>query len=69
MEFVVVELNATEYAEVVGAEFIGGTDLGSVYGRRMERGRDGRCESGRGGMWRGRGRRRQSSSREPRARR
>jgi hypothetical protein len=32
-------------AEVAGVELVGGTDLGRGRGRRMERGRDERCES------------------------
>jgi len=53
MELVLVELDAiaefdaTECLEVVGAELIGGMDLDSGRGRRMECGRDGGCESGR----------------------
>jgi hypothetical protein len=53
MELVLVELDTsaelhvTECAEVVDAELIGGTDLGSGRGKRMECGRDGRRESGR----------------------
>ena len=44
-----VELDATEYAEVVGTEVIGGTDLGNGCGTAgvwSQRGRDGRRESG-----------------------
>ena len=33
-------------AEVAGVELVGGTNLGRDRGRRMEHGRDGRCESG-----------------------
>jgi hypothetical protein len=40
-----VELDATEYAEVIGAELVGSTELGSGRGRQMERGHDGRRES------------------------
>jgi hypothetical protein len=62
MELILVELDAgteyvdaTECAEVTGAELIGDTDLSNGRGRRMERGRDGRHESGRwaGGAGRG----------------
>ena len=54
MELVVVELDtnaeldATEYAEVVGTEVIGGTNLGNGRGTTgvwSQRGRDGRRES------------------------
>ena len=41
-----MELDATEYAEVAGAELGGGTDLGSGRGRWMERSCDGRREYG-----------------------
>jgi hypothetical protein len=41
MDLVVVELDATEYAEAAGAE------LGSGHDRWMERGHNGRCESAR----------------------
>jgi hypothetical protein len=66
MELVLVELDAiaeldsTEYSEAAGAELVGGTNLNSGRGRRMERDRDGRCV-GRGGADE---RRRQSPSRE-----
>jgi hypothetical protein len=43
------ELDATECAEVVGAELVGGTDRGSDHGRWMERNRDERCEYAQGG--------------------
>jgi hypothetical protein len=41
-----VEIDATEYAEVTGAELVGSTKLGSGRGRQMEHGHDGRRESG-----------------------
>jgi hypothetical protein len=37
-----VELDATEYAKVVGTEVIGGIDLGNGRSRRTMCGRDGR---------------------------
>jgi hypothetical protein len=46
MELVVVELDATVYVEVAGAELVSGTDLGSGRGKRMECGRDDRGEVG-----------------------
>jgi hypothetical protein len=42
------DLNATEYAEVAGAELVSCTDLDSGYGKRMERNCDSRRKSGRG---------------------
>jgi hypothetical protein len=41
-----VELDVTECAEVVGAELVGGGDLGSGRGRQMGHAHDGRHESG-----------------------
>jgi hypothetical protein len=52
MELVDVELDAG--AEIADVELIGGTDLDRSWGRRMERGRDGRRGFVRG-MRRGRG--------------
>jgi hypothetical protein len=40
------ELDATECMEAVGGDLVGGTDLVSGHGRRMECGHDGRRESG-----------------------
>jgi hypothetical protein len=40
-----VELDATECAEVIGAELVSGMDVGSGRGRQMEHGRDRRRES------------------------
>ena len=36
MELIVVELDATDYAEVAGAELVSGMDLGSGRGWRMK---------------------------------
>jgi hypothetical protein len=40
------KLDATECAEIIGAELVGGTNHGSGRGRQLERGRYGRRESG-----------------------
>jgi hypothetical protein len=60
------ELDPIECSEVSDAELVGGTDLGSGHGMRMERGRDGRREFGRRAGSLGRGgtgeQRRQSPS-------
>jgi len=42
-----VELDATECSKVADAQLVYGSNLGSGRGRRMERGRDERRESGR----------------------
>jgi hypothetical protein len=45
MELIAVELDATDYVEVTGAELVGGTNLDSGRSRRMEHGHDRKRES------------------------